>query len=67
MKVTFNEVSIKATKRWKEDGKTRMKTRKFYQTLNPFNKNADGAAKTRDQIMTEITAERDAWLQNNMD
>ena len=62
MKFTFNEVAIKATKRWKEDGKTRTKTRKFYQTLNPFNKNADGTVKTREQIMTEITAERDAWI-----
>lgn len=62
MRVTFNEVAIKATKRWKEDGKVRTKTRKFYQTLNPFNQNADGTVKTRDQIMAEITAERDAWL-----
>lgn len=62
MKVTFNEVAIKATKRWKEDGKARTQTRKFYQTLNPFNKNADGTVKTREQILIEITAERDDWL-----
>lgn len=62
MKVTFDEVAVKATKRWKEDGKTRTKTRKFYQTMNPYNKNADGTVKTRDQIMAEITAECDAWV-----
>lgn len=62
MKVTFDEVVVKATKRWKEDGKARTKTRKFYQTMNPFNKNADGTVKTRDQIMAEITAERDTWI-----
>lgn len=30
--------------------------------MNPFNKNADGTVKTRDQIMAEITAERDTWI-----
>lgn len=61
---TFNEVSVSATKRWKDPvtGKARQQTRKFYQTLNPFNKAADGTPKTREQIMSEITAEKAAWL-----
>ena len=58
----FDEVSVTATKRWKEDGKPRQKTKKFYQTINPFNKNTDGSAKTRQQIMVEIVAQRQAWL-----
>ena len=63
MRYRFDEVSIKAVKRWKdESGKTRQQTRKFFQTINPFNKNEDGTIKTRDQIMVEIKAERDAWL-----
>lgn len=63
MKYTYNEVSIKATKRWKdENGKWKSKTKKFYQTLNPFNKNADGSLKSREQIMSEIMAEREEWL-----
>lgn len=63
MRYTFDEVSVKATKRWTdESGKKRQQTRNFFQTINPFNKNEDGTIKTRDQIMAEIKAERNAWL-----
>lgn len=63
MRMSFEEVAVKATKRWKDkDGKVRQKTKTFYQTINPFNKNLDGTIKTRDQIMSEIIARRDAWL-----
>ena len=60
----FNEVSIKRTRRWKdaESGKQRQETRKFFQTINPFNTNAAGLPKDRDEIMAEIKAEGDAWL-----
>jgi hypothetical protein len=63
MKVHFNWVGVKATKRFKdENGKSRQITKHFRQTLNPFNKNADGTMKTRDQIMAEEIANRNAWL-----
>jgi hypothetical protein len=63
MRVHFNEISVKGVKRWvDENGKKRQKTRKFYQTVNPFNKDADGNVKTPSQIIAEITSERDAWL-----
>ena len=63
MRYTFEEVSVKATKRWTDaEGKKRSKTKKFFQTLNPFNKCADGSMKTRQQIQAEICAERDLWL-----
>lgn len=63
---TFDEVSVKRTKRYTdEDGKKRQKTRKFSQTLNPFNKNKDGSIKTYDQIMKEITKEADAWMESD--
>lgn len=64
MRVTFNEIAVKGVKRWKDpvNGKPRQETRKFYQTINPFNKNMDGTRKTRDQIMAEIKTERDEWL-----
>ena len=66
MRVNFNEVWIKATKRWTdENGKKRQKTKKFYQTLNPFNRDADGNPKSREQIMSEIMAERAEWLASN--
>lgn len=39
-------------------------TRKFFQTINPFNKAEDGSVKTRDQIMVEILARRDEWMRS---
>ncbi len=63
MRLNFEEVSIKATRRWTdENGKKRQQTRKFFQTINPFNKGADGLPKSRDQIMSELQAEKAAWL-----
>lgn len=63
MRHNFEEISVKGVKRWKaENGKPRQCTKKFWQTLNPFNKNADGSIKTRQQIVAEIKAERDAWM-----
>ena len=65
MHIRFEEVSVKATKHWKDaKGRHRQETRKFFQTLNPFNKNADGFMKSPQEIMTEICAERDAWLKD---
>lgn len=62
VRLTFDKVSIKGVKRWTENGKRRQQTKEFMHTLNPFNKNADGTVKTREQIMLELLAERDAWL-----
>jgi len=63
LRYVFEEVSVKATKRWKDDtGKMRQQTKKFCQTINPYNKNKDGTCKTRQQITVEITQARDAWL-----
>jgi hypothetical protein len=62
MKCTFSEVAVKGTKRWTEDGKRKYKTKKFFQTINPFNKNADGTQKSREQILEEINKEKNDWL-----
>ncbi len=64
MQVTFSKVSVKGTKRWKDPstGKDRTQTREFFQTINPFNKNADGAVKSNEEILAEVQAERDEWL-----
>lgn len=61
---TFEEVAIKATRKWvdPETGKKRQETRKFSQTINPYNTNADGSRKTRDQIKAEINAQAKEWL-----
>lgn len=62
MRIKFPEISVKATRRWIEDGRKRQETRKFWQTLSSFNKNAAGMPKSRDEIMAEICKERDQWL-----
>jgi hypothetical protein len=63
MRINFDEVAIKATRCWAdENGKKRQETKKFWQTINPFNKGEDGLPKSRDQILREIKAQRDAWL-----
>jgi len=62
MKYTFQEVAVKGVKRWTEDGKRKQKTKRFFQTINPFNKNKSGQQKGRSEIMKEILAEREEWL-----
>lgn len=62
-RIVFDEVSVKGVYTWRdENGKKRQETRKFWQTVNPFNCNEDGSVKTREQIYAELNAERDEWL-----
>ena len=61
-RIYFDEVAVIAIKYWTENGRKRKKTKKFSQTINPFNKNAAGLPKSRAEIITEIMAERRAWL-----
>lgn len=60
----FEKISTSRKKTWKDPvtGKRRSKTMTFWQTQNPFNKNADGTPKSYDQIRAEIEAEADAWM-----
>ena len=63
MRLTFEEVRIKAVRRWTDsDGKRHQETKQFWQTLNPYNRNAVGLCKTRDEIRNELLTERAAWL-----
>jgi hypothetical protein len=63
MKVRFGEISVRGIRRWVDkDGKRHQQTCKFWQTLSPFNKGADGLPKTSQQIFAEVVAERDAWM-----
>ena len=62
-RIIFEEVSLKATKRWTDaSGKKRQATKKLWQTINPFNTNSDGSERTREQIMVALIAERDEWM-----
>lgn len=61
---TFQEISVKAVHKWiDEGGKKRQKTKKFSQTINPYNRNPDGTVRTKDDIYSVICAERDAWVE----
>ena len=44
-------------------GKRAERRETFGQTLNPFNRNADGSVKTRHEIWNEICAEARKWEQ----
>ena len=44
-------------------GKPCRRKKKFYQTLSPFNKNAQGLRKTASEIREELTAEYRKWLE----
>lgn len=60
-RVTFEEVARYAQKSGKcLCGTFRVRKRKFYQTLSPFNK-VNGVPKTREQVAVELSAEIKAW------
>lgn len=43
-------------------GKKLTRSTTFSQTLNPFNKNSEGAIKTRREIWSELKREADEWV-----
>ena len=47
-------------------GKRCQKKKKFYQTLNPFNKNSDGNVKSRDEILLEVKLDGDKWFESSL-
>ena len=63
-RIVFAEVVLKGVFRWRErpTGRIRQRTRKFSQTINPWNKNAAGLVKSREEIWNELKSERDLWL-----
>ena len=63
--ITFNEVTLHGQKSVRcagGCGRTLKRSKKFWQTLSPFNKTTTGELKSRDQIYDELRAERDTWL-----
>ena len=63
MRVYFEEVSQRAKKSGKCSvcGKPCTRSIKFFQTLNPFNKNEDGSIKTRGQIYAQQVVQIAMW------
>jgi hypothetical protein len=62
--ITFREVAIRGSKTAECTGCGRKlrRSRKFWQTLNPFNKNAAGEQKSATEIQEELFTERRAWV-----
>lgn len=59
----FNEISATGTRSGvcRFCGKRGRRQRRFYQTLNPFNRNEQGAPKTAAEISVEVSAEAHEW------
>ena len=58
----FQEVKLHATKSWKNaDGKRIVRRRTFSQTLNPYNKDANGVVKDAAAIRKELQKEIADW------
>lgn len=67
VRVTFDEIAVTGTRRFLDPstGKRRQISKRFYQTVNPFNIDLEtGQPKTREKILQEVCRERDAWVNN---
>lgn len=43
-------------------GKTVTRSKQFWMTVNPFNRNPDGSVRTAEEIRADVNAEADAWV-----
>jgi hypothetical protein len=61
--INFTEVKLQGRKTSKcvVCGKRRSRSKTFWQTLNPFNKKADGSVKSRRDIMEELRGKIKLW------
>lgn len=61
--VRFEKVTRRVQKRGKcqSCGKTHTRATTLWQTLNPFNKNAEGFPKTRNEIYDELQTQAATW------
>lgn len=62
-RIQFEEVSITVKRSIKdaETGKRRQQTKKFFQTLSPFNTTVDGRPKTREEINQQLYEQARQW------
>lgn len=63
MRYDFEKVSTtaRATDRCPACGKKTTRSKEFWQTVSPFNRNPDGTMKTADDIRRDLNAEVLAW------
>ena len=59
----FARVEVRAQRKGKCEtcGKRWTKTRTFWHSVNPFNTRADGAPKSRAEVLADVQAEADDW------
>lgn len=66
MRIDFEEVSLTGVRYFiGEDGKKKRQQKKFFQTVNPWNKDEKGNVKTRFQIMEELKLKIKKWKEDN--
>lgn len=60
---TFNEVAVTASKNLPCPvcGKKVRRQKRIWKTVNPFNRNANGVPKTRDEVYADVLAEAEVW------
>lgn len=63
--MTFDKVTLTATKYVMVDGKKRRRQKTFWQTFNPYNVNSDGRQKSRPEIATELATEAKRWREDS--
>lgn len=61
--VRFESVNLTGFKQGKcaDCDKRTKRTKRFTQTINPYNRNPDGSVKTRDQVYESVRSEIDRW------
>jgi hypothetical protein len=64
VKVAFEEISLfgKKSGPCSRCGRKVTRSKRFWQTRNPFNKLTDGRVKTTEDIMSELEDERRRWM-----
>lgn len=63
--MTFDKVTLTATKYVTVDGKKRRRQKTFWQTFNPYNVNSDGRQKSRHEIRIDLAAEAKRWQEDS--
>lgn len=67
-RITYMAVGVTATRtgRCPVCGKRAQRSRRFEQTVNPWNRNAEGGIKTATEIYEEVRAAADAWQPDDL-
>lgn len=63
MRVTFDKIEARGVVKFTcaKCKKKRTRTRTFWMTANPFNRDSKGVPKSRDRVRADVNAEARAW------